>query len=118
MTKKRKGKHTSLGLAGPDDPIYKEGLTISTPRPHRSSTPPSPKKPPQGSLMKKPRFPKVGKAYNKLISSDLGPPDKRLVCPPPELVLEDEYPLPDTWLESAKRAKIKPPAKPKPKADK
>ena len=22
MTKKRKGKHTSLGLAGPDDPIW------------------------------------------------------------------------------------------------
>ncbi len=45
MTKKRKLKHTSLGLAGPDDPIYKEGLTVYTPRSHRPK--PRPKAPPK-----------------------------------------------------------------------
>ncbi len=93
------GKVIWLKPAKRDDPIYKEGLTISTPRSHRSST-------------------KTLRPRDKVTSLDPGPPEKRLVCPPPELVLEDEYPLPDTWLESAKRAKIKPPAKPKPKADK
>ncbi len=32
MAKKRKGRLSSVELAGPDDPIYKEGLTIFTPR--------------------------------------------------------------------------------------
>ncbi len=40
MTKKRKGKHTSLGLAGPDDPIFKEGVTFYTRPSDRASTPP------------------------------------------------------------------------------
>ncbi len=39
MTKKRKLKHTSLGLAGPDDPIYKEGVTFYTRPSDRASTP-------------------------------------------------------------------------------
>ncbi len=40
MTKKRKLKHTSLGLAGPDDPIFKEGVTFYTRPSDRASTPP------------------------------------------------------------------------------
>ena len=39
MTKKRKLKHTSRGLAGPDDPIYKEGVTFYTRPSDRASTP-------------------------------------------------------------------------------
>ncbi len=31
MAKKRKGRLSSVKPAGPDDPIYKEGLTIFTP---------------------------------------------------------------------------------------
>ncbi len=41
MTKKRKLKHTSLGLAGPDDPIFKEGVTFYTRPSDRASTPPN-----------------------------------------------------------------------------
>ncbi len=40
MTKKRKLKHTPLGLAGPDDPIFKEGVTFYTRKSDRISTPP------------------------------------------------------------------------------
>ncbi len=42
MTKKRKLKHTSLGLAGPDDPIFKEGPTFYTRPSDRGSTPSTP----------------------------------------------------------------------------
>ncbi len=40
MTKKRKLKHTSLGLAGPDDPIFREGVTFYTRPSDRISTRP------------------------------------------------------------------------------
>ncbi len=40
MTKKRKGKHTPGRLAGPDDPIFKEGPTFYTRPSDRISTPP------------------------------------------------------------------------------
>ena len=40
MTKKRKLKHTPGRLAGPDDPIFKEGVTFYTRPSDRASTPP------------------------------------------------------------------------------
>ena len=40
MTKKRKLKHTPGRLAGPDDPIFKEGVTFYTRKSDRISTPP------------------------------------------------------------------------------
>ena len=39
MTKKRKLKHTPGRLAGPDDPIFKEGVTFYTRPSDRASTP-------------------------------------------------------------------------------
>ncbi len=45
MAKKRKGRLSSVKPAGPDDPIYKEGLTIFTPRSARGSTKSTPSKP-------------------------------------------------------------------------
>ena len=35
------GRHSNLPLAGPNDPVYKLGLIVSTPRSVRSSTPPT-----------------------------------------------------------------------------
>ncbi len=40
MTKKRKLKHTPGRLAGPDDPIFREGPTFYTRKSDRVSTPP------------------------------------------------------------------------------
>ncbi len=45
MAKKRKGRLSSVKPAGPDDPIYKEGLTIFTPLSARGSTPSARPKP-------------------------------------------------------------------------
>ncbi len=40
MAKKRKGRRSSIRLAGPDDPIFKEGVTFYTRPSDRISTPP------------------------------------------------------------------------------
>ncbi len=45
MTKKRKLKHTPGRLAGPDDPIFKEGVTFYTRKSDRISTRPKPPTP-------------------------------------------------------------------------
>ncbi len=46
MAKKRKGRRSLIRLAGPDDPIFKEGVTFYTrpsDRASTTSTKPSPK---------------------------------------------------------------------------
>ncbi len=40
MAKKRKGRRSLIRLAGPDDPIFKEGVTFYTRMSDRISTPP------------------------------------------------------------------------------
>ncbi len=40
MAKRRKGRRSSIRLAGPDDPIFKEGVTFYTRPSDRASTPP------------------------------------------------------------------------------
>ena len=40
MAKKRKGRRSLIRLAGPDDPIFKEGVTFYTRKSDRISTPP------------------------------------------------------------------------------
>ena len=39
MAKKRKGRRSLIRLAGPDDPIFKEGVTFYTRPSDRASTP-------------------------------------------------------------------------------
>ncbi len=45
MAKKRKGRRSLIRLAGPDDPIFKEGVTFYTRPSDRISTPPKPPTP-------------------------------------------------------------------------
>ena len=123
-------KFTWLKPAKRDDPIYREGLTISTPRSHRSSTPstkPSPKTPDTDSSpgsKAKARFPKAAaprqesqmkdaspkaalksKTSDSSTSSSEGPRALRLTNPPVSLIPRDEASLPDSWRVRAKRAK-------------